>query len=583
MEKMKRTPVVTWITIAAVLVSMCASLTFSQRTTAQSDKKRTAPQNSARVAADNRYPILAKYATDLTLLALTEKPEAARGYEANIARVISSLSTTTKAPLVLGESDLDRDTIARGVAVRIAFGNVPEMLRNKRVFRLSLEALARGAQTSAEFENRFQAVFAEAEQARGQVILFVDQMHQYAGARATNVASATIKTAIEANHFKVIGGVTPEAYANYMATDESVAKLFDSISIDGTSDSVSDSTVARDKRKSPINEEFEGDKISSDMRELMESAGPNGRVSAILQVDNVHSAEVSSLLKRYGVNVDSRMAQLGAMKVELPVNAIEALAKSRAANYISPDVKLEAFGHVTVTTGTDLIRTQSCGLLCTTTFDGSGIGIAVLDSGVDTAHAAFGGTGLLAGARVTFSKDFTTEANNTTDPYGHGTHVAAAAGNAYQGIAYNANIISLRVLNSQGSGTIAGLLSAMNWILSPADPTKAVSSTNPLNKNKYNIRIANMSLGAAAISSYKNDPICRAGRALVDAGIVVVVAAGNNGKDSNGNKIYGQIHAPGNEPSVITVGAANTFGTDARNDDGVATYSSRGPTRSYTT
>ena len=111
MEKMKRTPVVTWITTAAVLVSMCASLTFSQRTTAQSDKKRTAPQNSTRFATDSRYPILSRYAADLTLLALTEKPEAARGYEASIARVIGSLSTTTKAPLVLGESDLDRDAI----------------------------------------------------------------------------------------------------------------------------------------------------------------------------------------------------------------------------------------------------------------------------------------------------------------------------------------------------------------------------------------------------------------------------------------------------------------------------------------
>src|SRR5258708_7041253 len=143
MEKMKRTPVVTWITIAAVLVSMCASLTFSQRTTAQSDKKRTALQNSARVAADSRYPILSKYAADLTLLALTEKLEPVRGYEANIARVIASLSTTTKAPLVLGESDLDRDAIARGVAVRIACGNVPETLRNRPVCRLNLEALAK--------------------------------------------------------------------------------------------------------------------------------------------------------------------------------------------------------------------------------------------------------------------------------------------------------------------------------------------------------------------------------------------------------------------------------------------------------
>ena len=89
-----------------------------------------------------------------------------------------------------------------------------------------------------------------------------------------------------------------------------------------------------------------------------------------------------------------------------------------------------------------------------------------------------------------------------------------------------------------------------------------------------------MSLGAPAIDSYKNDPMCRAARALVDAGIVVVAAAGNNGKDANGKKVYGQIHSPGNEPSVITVGAANTFGTDSHADDVVASYSSRGPTRS---
>src|SRR6185295_1924631 len=88
---------------------------------------------------------------------------------------------------------------------------------------------------------------------------------------------------------------------------------------------------------------------------------------------------------------------------------------------------------------------------------------------------------------------------------------------------------------------------------------------------------------APAISSYKNDPICRAARALVDAGIVVVAAAGNNGKMANGTKIYGQIHAPGNEPSVITVGAVNSFGTDSRSDDVVASYSSRGPTRSSIT
>src|SRR5262249_3323709 len=91
------------------------------------------------------------------------------------------------------------------------------------------------------------------------------------------------------------------------------------------------------------------------------------------------------------------------------------------------------------------------------------------------------------------------------------------------------------------------------------------------------------SLGALSIDSYVNDPMCLAVRRLVNAGIVCVAAAGNNGKDSLGNKQYGLIHSPGNEPSAITVGATNTYGTDTRSDDGVASYSSRGPTRSYWT
>src|SRR5205807_8513139 len=86
-----------------------------------------------------------------------------------------------------------------------------------------------------------------------------------------------------------------------------------------------------------------------------------------------------------------------------------------------------------------------------------------------------------------------------------------------------------------------------------------------------------------AIDSYGNDPLCQAVRRATDTGIIVVAAAGNNGKSSAGEKIYGQIHSPGNEPSVITVGASNSSGTDGRSDDTVTTYSSRGPTRAYRT
>jgi len=125
------------------------------------------------------------------------------------------------------------------------------------------------------------------------------------------------------------------------------------------------------------------------------------------------------------------------------------------------------------------------------------------------------------------------------------------------------------VLNSQGSGSTSGLLSALDWIMS--------------NRATYNIRVVNMSLGAAAVDSYRYDPTCKAVRRLVDSGIVVVAAAGNNGENSSGQKVYGQIHSPGIEPSALTVGASNSFGTDTRSDDTLTSYSSRGPTRGYWT
>jgi subtilisin family serine protease len=140
---------------------------------------------------------------------------------------------------------------------------------------------------------------------------------------------------------------------------------------------------------------------------------------------------------------------------------------------------------------------------------------------------------------------------------------------AYRGIAPAARLISLRVLDDNGVGTESSIIAALDWCIA--------------NKDAYNIRVINLSLGAVAADSYRQDPLCLAVRRAHDAGIVVVCAAGNMGKDAEGRKIYGGIHSPGIDPSVITVGASNTFGTDWRSDDKVTTYSSRGPTRGFYT
>jgi ATP-dependent Clp protease ATP-binding subunit ClpB len=282
----KYAPATTIVTTLALLMSMCAGLTFSQRALANSESS----------VNKTEYPLLTKYATDLTKLAAAGKLEVTRDHEADVARVIASL-VAARNPVVISESDLDRDVIARAIAIKIAFGDVPEALRDKRVFRLSIDALAKGAKSSDEFSMRVQSVLAEAAQAEGRVLLFVDQLNQYAGSRATVMASAAVKDAIEANHLRIVGGASPQAYASYIASDESVAKLFESISIDHV-DGLAN--VKADKRRSPIDEEFEGEKISSDMRDLMKSAR-NGRVTAILQVSDVNNKEVRALLAQNGV------------------------------------------------------------------------------------------------------------------------------------------------------------------------------------------------------------------------------------------------------------------------------------------
>jgi serine protease AprX len=132
-------------------------------------------------------------------------------------------------------------------------------------------------------------------------------------------------------------------------------------------------------------------------------------------------------------------------------------------------------------------------------------------------------------------------------------------------VAPNANIINLRVLDANGSGTDSQVIAAIQ---------RAIQL-----KTTYNIRVINLSLGRSVFESYTLDPVCQAVEAAWKSGIVVVVAAGNGGRNNDyGTQGYAMIQAPGNDPNVITVGATKTNGTPARLDDTVASYSAKGPT-----
>ncbi|HKE60505.1 MAG TPA: S8 family serine peptidase, partial [Pyrinomonadaceae bacterium] len=268
-------------------------------------------------------------------------------------------------------------------------------------------------------------------------------------------------------------------------------------------------------------------KVSPDLRKLIDSGHGNDRVHLIVRANSASQGLVGSLLELLGGTVKAVLSNLNIRIVECYANSADVVAADPGVAYVSLDAPVHTLGHVTETTGARQSRSWRNGLGLSDTLDGSGVTIAILDSGIDTNHKSFSSIS----GKIKFSKDFTDE-NRTDDRYGHGTHVAAIAAGAgaptnggYEGIAPGASLVSLRVLDSDGVGTVAGVLSALDWLIS--------------NKGTYNIRVVNMSLGTVAINSYKNDPICNAVRKLVDSGVLVVAAAGNNGKDVNGQKIYG--------------------------------------------
>jgi serine protease AprX len=344
-------------------------------------------------------------------------------------------------------------------------------------------------------------------------------------------------------------------------------------------------------------------KISADLLEKINATGKRlaatptvGKQKVIIQykdssADLVSTADFKTKFINANGKINKQLRNVGLITAELPLSEIQNLSKDSNIEYISPDRELEATGHIETTTGASLVRSVLATATNTTKLEGNGIGIAVIDSGMhawqDSIVTRIGVNNY--SSPVLYQKDFLNQyttgdigwlsglnwAQTTNDEYGHGTHVASlisgqsTLNNYYRGIAPKASLINLRVLDSYGKGSASNLVAAIDWAIA--------------NKTAFNIRVINLSLGTVAKDSYKTDPLCLAARRAVNAGIVVVASAGNLGKSASGQKYYGSISSPGIEPSVITVGASNTFGTDIRSDDTVATYSSRGPTRGFQT
>ncbi|HSW03310.1 S8 family serine peptidase, partial [Aquabacterium sp.] len=361
-------------------------------------------------------------------------------------------------------------------------------------------------------------------------------------------------------------------------------------------------------------------KIAVDLRDALQAAATPknnwsrdlaaGRYVRALVVSNATDPELTELrahVLAVGGSVYYRYLSVSALSVLLPANRVAEIAQRADVQSISPNrLTRRTASALALATGASEVQAGGRG---SSGLDGSGIGIAVLDSGVAWNHDNFldaSGKASRVARAVDFQKagdatgklwqpgidvsgwinngsasgraasDFerliNADRSDSADAYGHGSHVAGVAAGRDNsqaidstGLAPGARLYDVKVLDAAGNGELSEVLAGIDWVIYHA--------------KDYNIRVLNVSLAADSTESYLTDPLCRAVRSAVAAGITVVVAAGNFGKDANGVEVYGAISAPGNDPAVITVGSANTKDTAPRGDDSVNFFSSRGPTR----
>jgi serine protease AprX len=314
--------------------------------------------------------------------------------------------------------------------------------------------------------------------------------------------------------------------------------------------------------------EYGESKISSSLQAKIAAGAPNQDLPVIVFLKkngeeaaaSYALARVSSLVMNSGGMIKHSYRLIRAVSATVPADKVKGLAEDPLVEHIYydesvsllPDPGPGSGGAQAVNSPQTIGATYAWDTLG---YTGAGIKIAIVDSGVNYSHPDLGG-GIGTGYKVIDGYDFVNEDPDPMDDNGHGTHVAgiAAANGSLKGVAPDAEILAVKVLNSAGVGTTSDIIAGIDWSVSKG------------------AHIISMSIGGVGRPNDEfANPITIATDAAVDKGVVVVVAAGNEGPGTGGINIL----AAGRK--VITVGASDSGSTVDIYDDTIASFSNRGP------
>lgn len=269
-----------------------------------------------------------------------------------------------------------------------------------------------------------------------------------------------------------------------------------------------------------------------------------------LIIESILSLEEEKALQSIA-NIKYRIPLIDAIVIEIEEENIEKLKSLNCLKTV--------FQNAHITMQMDMARkVVNANIVQEKGYSGKNIGIAILDTGISPIDDF-----LSPKNRIIAFKDFINNKKNPYDDNGHGTHVAGIAGGngissngKYKGIAPQCNLIGVKVLDEEGKGNASDVLAGLQWIID--------------NKEKYNIKIANLSIGTNNTSS--NDPLVKAVEKIWDSGIIVTIAAGNDGPKKS------SINSPAISKKVITIGSSDDNITANVWGNRLINFSGRGPT-----